>query len=295
MSRQVIEIGSGGKLFALLHPYVLDGRESSHPIDVRGWSTSNSYLLVEDDRAMLLGTGYSAHQQALLGQLDRLVGDRPLSLVIARAEFAVMCNARPIADRFHVDMAYMRIPSPPVVFLNFRPEFAEGETDGLRDVPFELVERGDELPVDLAGTRRFKVLAPELRLMPNNWGYDEETRTLFSSDIFTWVWRATAAGPWLIDDSTDAADDPTTAERVAHCLERNRYWWLPGADIDPIRRSVAELFDTYEIETIAPDHGCLLQGEAIQRHYQLLDDYLAGAEALPSQGVAAATWSAVSA
>ena len=196
-----------------MHPYALSGRETSHPLDMRGWTTSNMSLLVEDDHALLVGTGYSVHQEALLAQLERLVGDRSLAIVIPRAEFSAMCNARPIADRFHVDMAYLRIPSPPRVFLNFRPQFPDDETDGLRDVPFELIERGHRLAVDLAGTRVLEVLSPELRLMPNSWGYDAATKTLLSSDIFTWVLRDTAAGPWLID-----SDDPdtTTPAQIEH-------------------------------------------------------------------------------
>ena len=291
MHSETIELAAG-KLFALVNGYALDGRESSHPLDVRGFTTMNSYLLVEDDRALLWGTGFTVHQEALLAQLAPLVGDRTLSLLIPRTEFAGMCNARPIADRFPVDIAYMRIPSPPTVFLNFRPEFSQSETDGLRDVPYELIERGHMLPVDLAGRRCLEVLSPELRLMPNSWGYDALTRTLFVPDAFSWVWRDTEVGPWLIDDG-DA--DPTTAERVEHCLVHNRFWWLPGADIEPIRESMADLFDSYAIETIAPDHGCILRGEVIQRHYQLLDDYLVKASTLPSVGIAAGSWRAVAA
>lgn len=292
MAGDRIDIGGHGKLFALVHPYALDGRESSHPLDVRGFTTSNLYLAVEDDRALLWSTGYSVHQNVLLAQLEELVGDRVLSLMVPRAEFAAMCNARPIADRFRVDMAYLRIPSPPEVFLNFRPQFPQGETDGLRDVPYELVERGHLLPVDLAGRRCLEVVSPELRLLPNSWGWDAETRTLLSSDIFTWVVRESAAGPWLI---ADGDEDATTFDQVEHHLSQNRYWWVPGGDVEPIRRSMAELFDTYDIDTIAPDNGCLLHGAAIQRHYQLLDDYLARAATQPSLGIAAASWQAVGA
>lgn len=289
MAGHVIDVDGSGRHFALLHPYALTGRETSHPLDVRGWTTSNLNLLVEDDHALLFSTGFSVHQGALLAQLDELVGDRPLALVVPRAEFAAMCNARPIADRFHVDMAYLRIPSPPVVFLNFRPEFPQGDADGLKDVPYELIERGHRLAVDLAGTRVLEVLSPELRLLPNSWAYDAATRTLISSDIFTWIVRDTPDGPWLVDSGDP---DQTTPEIVEHALAQNRYWWLPGADMDDIRASMAELFDSCDIETIAPEHGPLLRGDAIQRHYQLLDDYLAKAATLPAIGVAAAGWRA---
>ena len=154
---------------------------------------------------------------------------------------------------------------------------------------FELIERGHRLAVDLAGTRVLEVLSPELRLMPNSWGYDAATKTLLSSDIFTWVLRDTAAGPWLID-----SDDPdtTTPAQIEHALAHNRYWWLPGADMDDIRASLAELFDTHDIETVVPDNGPLLRGAAIQRQYQLLDDYLVQAATQPASGVAAADWRA---
>lgn len=289
MAQTATDIGGKGKLFALQYPYELSGREVSHPLDVRGWTTSNLMLFVEADRALLFSTGYSVHQEALLADLDRLVGSRPLSIVVPRAEFAAMCNARPIADRFDVDIAYLRIPSPPVVFLNFRPQYPQGPTDGLANVPYELIERGHRLPVDLAGTRVLEILSPELRLLPNSWGYDAETKTLLSSDIFTWIVRATADGPWTV--SGDDAET-TTAAQVEHALVHNRYWWLPGGDVDPVRASMADLFDTYDIEVVAPDNGPLLTGAAIQRHYQLLDDFLAKAGTMPAIGVAAADWRA---
>jgi len=34
-----------GKLYALQHPYRLDGRVSSYPASARGFSAANSYLL----------------------------------------------------------------------------------------------------------------------------------------------------------------------------------------------------------------------------------------------------------
>ena len=67
-----IDIDGTGKHHVLMHPYALSGRETSHPLDVRGWTTSNLNLLVEDDHALLFSTGYSIHQDALIAQLDQL-------------------------------------------------------------------------------------------------------------------------------------------------------------------------------------------------------------------------------
>jgi hypothetical protein len=293
MTGQIITIAEG-KLFALAHPYALDGRASSHPLNVRGFTTMNCFLLVEDDRALLISTGFSVHQDALLAQLEALVGDRPLSLVIPRVEFASMCNARPIADRFPVEVVYLRVPDSPSLHLNFRPEFSAGESDGdgLRRAELVAIKAAIPAPVDRVGRRPLEFLLPQLRLLPATWGYDAETRTLFTGDLFCWVWRESPEGPWEL---ADGDDDPTTPERVETSLLRNRYWWLAGADTAPLRRALEELFDTYDIDVIAPDHGCILRGGAVDRHYQLLQDFLAAAPAQPSVGIAAAHWPTVGA
>jgi hypothetical protein len=276
------------KLFALIHPYELDGRTSSHPHDVRGFSTMNCYLLVEDERAVLCSTGYSAHEQALLAQLDGLVGDRPLALMILRVEFTAMCNARPIADRFRVEGVYQLNPATPSEFLNFRPGHSRGDdADGLRGVPRLRVVNDEPASVDRAGARRLEFVMPELRILPSHWVYDHGTRTLFTGDLFCWVWHDTPDGPWLIDGDDG---DPTTQARVTSQLVHNRYWWLPGARTAPIRRALADLFDRLDVATIAPDHGAVLTGPAVARHYDLLDECLAAAPELPAQGVAVGGW-----
>jgi hypothetical protein len=277
-----------GRLVALVNPLELDGRGSSHPFDVRGLSTMNCYLLVEDGRALLLGTGYSVHQESLLAQLDELVGGRRLTLVIPRVEFPSMCNARPIADRFPVDVVYQRLPTHPSQFLNFRPGFQPGP-GGLRDVTLEPIRPDAPVLLDPAGARRLRFMLPELRLLPSSWAYDDGTRTLFTGDMFSWVWRETPAGPWLLEGD---GDDPTTPARVAHFLLRNRYWWLAGGATAALRSAVAEVFDRFEVAVVAPDHGCLLAGGALARHRRLLDDALAAAAELPADGVGAGRWPA---
>jgi hypothetical protein len=276
-----------GRLYALVHPYELDGRPSSHPLDVRGVSTMNCFLLIEGDDATLISTGYSAHQDALLEDLGELLGDRGLSLVIPRVEYASMCNARPIADRFRVTNVYAQLPDRPSEVLNFRPEWSAGDGDGLRDAERLPTRPGTSAPVDAAGRRRLEFVLPQLRLLPNVWAYDRETRTLFTGDLFSWVWQDQPGGPWLLDGEQD---DPTTPDRVEHFLLRNRYWWLAGAHTPPLRRWLAELCDRYDIDVVAPDHGCVLTGAAVARHVGLLDEALAAAASRPPAGVTAGRW-----
>jgi hypothetical protein len=54
-----------------------------------------------------------------------------------------------------------------------------------------------------------------------------------------------------------------------------RYWWLEGAPTDTIRRGIAKVFETCDIETIAPGYGCILRGRAVvERHHRMLDEFL---------------------
>ena len=258
------------RLWAFSNPYELDGRVSTHPLDVRGFAPMQCYLLKEGDRALLIGSGWTVHQDALLEQLAAALGDARLSLLPMRLEFPSLCNARPIADRFPIDVVYERVPlAHPDEWLNFRPEFPITPSP-LRRATGISTSTGDLLPIDADGRRALRMIEAPLRLVPTHWGYDEETRTLFTVDMFSWVYRPTSAGPWVAD-----ADDDTTADTVHHHLARNRYWWLPGANTDSIRRALADVFERYEVETIAPEWGCVLRGaDAVRHHYDLLDGVL---------------------
>jgi len=91
------------------------------------------------------------------------------------------------------------------------------------------------------------------------------------NEHITHVWRARADGPWIVTDD----DDTTSARELRSFLLNTRYWWLEGAPTDSIRRGIANVFDKYDIETIAPGYGCILRGRnVVARHYQMLDEIL---------------------
>ena len=63
-----------GKLYALQHPFALDGRVSSYPASARGYSVANSYLLTQSDAAMLIDTGFGKDEPVIRAQIE--VADR---------------------------------------------------------------------------------------------------------------------------------------------------------------------------------------------------------------------------
>jgi hypothetical protein len=281
---EIIDLADG-KVFALVNVYELDGRPSSHPIEARGYSSMNCYLLVEDDRAVLVNTGYSVHDVALGAQLETLVGSRTIDLALPRVEFPSFCNARSIADRFSVGVVWIRLSYDAPILLNFRPDLG-GPARGLARTETRRISTRDVIPVG-SGGRELELFAPKLRLLPCSWAYDRATGTLFSGEIFTWLRRDKPTGPWL----TSSTEEATTSGQVEEFLLGNRFWWLAGADTDPLRSDMAAIFDEFDVETIAPDHGPIVRGRAaIAQQLAALDGALESAKQRSPRGLDVDRW-----
>jgi flavorubredoxin len=260
-----------GKLYALQHPYALDGRVSSYPASARGFSVANSYLLTQSDAAMLIDTGFGKDEPAIRAQIESLIAPRlPLSLFPLRLnEFMSINNVESFAGHFNVGQCYTSNIDAALWF-DFGAK-ANGRSI-LDSMPITAVTRSDTIQLGKKG-RLIDVMQAPIRLIATRWLYDQATRTLFSSDMFTHVWRARVEDPWVVTDD----DDTTSMRELRSFLLNTRYWWLEGAPTDSIRRGIANVFDKYDIETIAPGYGCILRGRnVVARHYRMLDEILEG-------------------
>lgn len=283
---QVVDLAAGG-LYALCNPYALEGPLSTHPRTASGFAPMNCYVLREGEHALLIDTGMSVHEQAILAQLETVLADASPALLPLRGEFNALCNARPIADRFGLRAVYGRGLGAPSGWLDFRPGFTPpgGGLLGVDALPL-LPEVGIAVAPD--ASPRLAVLIPPVRLLPGFWAYDAETRTLFSADMFAWAWRDDASGPWTMG----VGDDNTSPEHVRNALLQSRYWWLAGGHTDRLRADLAAIFDANDIVRICPGFGCVLEGsEMVGRQYKILDDLLAELPSEPSIGVSVGRWS----
>jgi flavorubredoxin len=259
-----------GKLYALQHPFALDGRVSSYPGSARGYSVANSYLLTQSDAAMLIDTGFGKDEPAIRGQIEQLIAPGlPLSLFPLRLnEFMSINNVETFAGHFNVETCYTSNIDAALWF-DFGAQ-ADGRSV-LESMKVTAVTRADTIQLGKHG-RAIDVMQAPIRLIATRWLYDRDTRTLFSSDMFTHVWRDRPDGPWIV---TEADNDPTSLRDVRSFMLNTRYWWLEGAPTDSIRRGIGDVFDKYDIETIAPGYGCVLRGRnVVARHYQMLDEFL---------------------
>jgi hypothetical protein len=272
-----------GRLFALSNGYEVDGRVSWHPPEQRGSAPMSVYLLREPDEDLLIDTGLTAHREQVLAGLRELgVGERPLSLLALRpGEFDSICNLAPIVRAFKVTNYYSYHPD--VLFWGEQdPDFPfDLEHDTTIAAP-ELVATNSLAAVEIgASGRAVDLIRPELRLLFTNWLYDSESRTLFTSDSFSWVVRepGQAEAGWVVREE----EDETSEEDIRAHLVASRYWWVTGANLEPIRAQLAELVENLSIDRIAPASGCVLEGESlVGKHFALLDAVLAEEEGKPA-------------
>src|SRR6185503_13865527 len=258
-----------GQLYALQNQFPLDGRVSSYPGSARGFSVANSYLLTEPDAALLIDTGFGKDEPTIRGQIESLIAPgSPLSMFPLRLnEFMSINNVETFAGHFNVKTCYT---SNIDAALWFDFGVKDEGRDILKKMNVTAVTRADV--IDLGKhDRKIDVMQAPIRLIATRWLYDRNTKTLFSSDMFTGIWRDAETGPWIVTED----DDTSTLSDMRSFMLNTRYWWLEGAPTDSMRRGIGEVFDKYDIETIAPGYGCILSGrKVVQRHYQMLDDFL---------------------
>jgi flavorubredoxin len=263
------------RLYALQNPFPLDGRVSSYPASARGFSVVNSYLLTQPDAAMLIDTGFGKDEPVIRAQIESLIAPGlPLSMFPLRLnEFMSINNVESFAGHFNVETCYTSNIDAALWF-DFGAK-AEGR-DILKSMKVTAVTRADTIQLG-KDDRAIDVMQAPIRLIATRWLYDRATRTLFSSDMFTHLWRDSATGPWIVQDSDNgsADNDPTSLRDVRSFMLNTRYWWLEGAPTDSIRRGIGNVFDKYDIECIAPGYGCILRGRSVvARHYTMLDEFL---------------------
>src|SRR5450631_1112634 len=263
------------RLYALQNPFALDGRVSSYPASARGFSVANSYLLTQSDAAMLIDTGFGKDEPAIRSQIEQLIAPGlPLSMFPLRLnEFMSINNVESFAAHFNIDQCYTSNPDAALWFDFGAVPNGRSILDAMK---VTAVTRADTIELGKAG-RAIDVMQAPIRLIATRWLYDRATRTLFSSDMFTHVWRDREAGPWIVQetDNNSADNDFTSARDIRSFMLNTRYWWLEGVSTDTMRRGIGDIFDKHDIETIAPGYGCILRGrDVVRRHYQMLDDFL---------------------
>ena len=259
-----------GQLYALQNVIELDGRVSAYPADARGYSVSNCYLIKQGNHALLLDSGLSAHEAAIIRQIRSLTTPETLLSVFPLRinEYMSVCNVEAIAQAFNVVQCYSGNPDA-ALWVDFGRR-SDGDQSRPYSLKTTLVSRAETLQVG-GSDRPLDVFQAPIRLINTRWMYDHVTRTLFTSDSFSQHWSASADGPWVMEP-----DEASTAAQLQSFLLNTRYWWLEGGKTTELRKKLTAIFQKHPIETIAPGYGRILRGRAmVERQFSMFDEVLA--------------------
>ena len=136
------------------------------------------------------------------------------------------------------------------------------------------VTRADTIQLGKRG-RAIDVMQAPIRLIATRWLYDRATTHAVHAPTCSPMSGATP--PTGRGSSPTPTTTTTPARDIRWFLLNTRYWWLEGAPTTRSARGIDEVFDKYDIETIAPGYGCILRGrEVVARHYKMLDEVLQG-------------------
>lgn len=235
-----------GRLYAVGGVLTLDGRITWVPAEATGFQPTGCYVLLGHESPLIIDPGIAQVEAEVKEDLSALIpAGEKVEVFLTRFNADSVGNLGAVADTFDLATVY----SSPLL----------NPLDGLKFA--SSIQTMTE--VRLPDKSRLEVIHAQLRVLSTFWGYDPETRTLFTSDAFTHVCCSTPADPRVVD-SVEA--DGTTSEDVRKHLYAT-FPWLGDAVTSPIADSVRSLFETHKIDAIAPARGCVLRGRAVVAHH----------------------------
>jgi flavorubredoxin len=247
-----------GRVFALGGTVKRDGRLSWVAPDATGYEPLSCYLLTGPEGSLLVDTGAGAHADRVLAQLGSVLQDgSKLSILLTRTEMDCPLNVPAIEAVYDVETL----------------RFTGGVTIP-RAVSGAAVERfgvADHRTITLEAAPGIvlEICTPRLKLLPTLWPYDPVSKTLFTSDAFTYAGWDEPDGDLLLTDR-----DGPDPERVRASL-LTKFAYFASANTRPIADDLCAIFERWEVETIAPTHGRVIHGRTtVARHVDVLERVL---------------------
>ncbi|MEU6646163.1 hypothetical protein ABZ863_26950 [Saccharomonospora sp. NPDC046836] len=249
-----------------------DGRQCWAPVAPGRWLPMQTHVLRRDGASVVIDTSVTALRDSLAEGLDHVLGASSLiDVVMTRYNFDTLVNFPWLSRRFTLNQLFTSLLSNFVLgsdtVMSFMDAFEDAHVDAhVRSISdFEPMAMAQNQDFE-AGGRRMRCVGAPLRLLQTNWVYDFDTRSLFCSDSWGCVSLSDPDETPIVRPGQSDRLDRATVEAGL----RNRFDWLLGADTDPIRRQLDELFDAYPIERLCPSHGAVIDGvenvETVRRH-----------------------------
>jgi hypothetical protein len=254
-----------GELFLLGDAEQIDDRLSWYPADFYGqYVFYNSYLLRSGRECLLVESGVVPHHPTMRRQLRGLLaeGDSLNRIAVTRNEPECVCNIPNLVNEFGIEAVHSLPLMSSLQFLraglgDLRAASFDARAAELQLLEFGVqcipAEGGEAIPI--GGRARLEPFETPLRVLPTNWFYDLQTRTLFCSDTFCGEVSETAD----IRTSTDVVSESDMIARLSYDLTR-KFDWLVRSDLSGMIEGLERYFGERRIDILAPTRGNVIVG-----------------------------------
>jgi hypothetical protein len=257
-----------GTLFAATGWLRADARPISWiPPGLAGYLPVSAYALRDGAEWMVIDTGLPVHWPEIEAALARTVpGTTHRRMMNTRREQDCMANIGALVRRFGIaEVPYVGVLNPVEMTDVLENDEAEARIAAMAPVRAIRIEVGQVVPV---GRLRIEPLRVQLRLLATNWFHEHATNTLFTSDSFGVLTRATPDAPLV----RAAGEPPIAAADIARMLSA-KFDWLLGIDPAPVLADLDAIFAARAVDRICPGYGCVIEGaEAVAEAVARLKD-----------------------
>ncbi len=250
------------------------------PAGLPGYLPVTAYALRDGADWMVIDTGLPVHAAEIEAALARTVeGTTRRRMMNTRREQDCMANIGALVRRFAIaEVPYVGVLNPVEMTDVIENDEAEARIAAMSAARAIRIEVGQVVDV---GCLRIEPLRVQLRLLATNWFFEHATETLFTSDSFGFLTRATPDAP-LVRAPGEA---PILAADIAHMLSA-KFDWLIGIDPAPILADLDAIFAARAVHRICPGYGCVIEGaEAVVQALARMKDAIALLAAQPKPAI----------
>jgi flavorubredoxin len=235
----------------------IDGRVSWLPAGAKGFEPYNEYLLLSEERALLIDTGVPLHGPSLIGSLKEIVGSRRLAVLPTRIELDSIGNLGPILETFPGTVVGSANPIEPPTLVHFSDWTTPSP-------PFTRFTANNTLAE--FGFPHVRLIEPVIRMLGTVWPWDETTNTLFTADFFCCDMLAS------VDQAViRRGGEAHIAPEGLRAGIVQKFDWLELADTRKLLAAWDDLFAKISPAALAPVHGRVQFGQALVAN--VLEDY----------------------
>jgi flavorubredoxin len=198
-----------------------------------------SFLIVGEDKTLLVDTGHPAHAATVEKTLDDVLGDRKLDYIFP--------THTELPHAGNIPRWLAKYPETTIVgqtddYRLFFPEwFAQGR--------FKKYEIGES--VQLGEDHEFSFLEAIWRDLPNTlWGYDSRSQTIFPADGFAYTHHHNLGECAMLSEERDPPDHKQTV-----FINERALFWTRYVGMEASFKKIDDMLEKYPARMIAPAHG----------------------------------------